>query len=358
MKCQDGVVTGIGRPLANFICYFSRTQSAHELVLFSGKKIDERLVCGFTVVVLAPCLTFFWDQWRLPRALLSHGIDLFYSPYYKVPLFTPVRIVNQVLDLMYLSFPLYRKNLGTAGRLYYATFGKAFAHKAESIITDSEHAKGDIVRLWHINPEKITVIPLGLSPRYVPVHDENLLKQSRGKFRLPEHFILYLGNFKPHKNIEFLIRLFARLATRFPDYKLVLAGPLDSYGNKMQEVAAREGIADKVVFTGIVRETDLPEALLSLADLFVFPSLYEGFGLPPLEAMAWAPRSRFRRRLPCRKWLEEPAFFLTRKTLTKPAIQLHDYYRMPHCESTTSKPGSKGQSCSGKSRLREGCAGI
>jgi glycosyltransferase involved in cell wall biosynthesis len=283
-EIQDGVVTGIGRPLANFISWFSSARTGHDLVLFSEKAIDSAISRGSEAIVLPPAaVTLLWDQWRLPRALLAHRIDLFYSPYYKVPLVTNIRIVSQVLDLVY---PPYRTALGPFRRLYYATFGRAFARKAISIITDSEHAKRDIIRLWRIAPSKITVIPLGLSARYVPVHDENLLAATRNRFHLPNRFLLYLGNFKPHKNVGFLIRVFARLALRFPDYKLVLAGPMDSHGRKMQEIAADEGIADKVVFTGIVRETDRPEALLSLADLFVFPSLYEGFGLPPLEAMA------------------------------------------------------------------------
>ena len=94
---------------------------------------------------------------------------------------------------MWIGFPFYKKSLGFIGRLYFATFGKGFAKKSINIITDSEHAKKDIIRFWKISSKKIKVIPLGLSERYVPVNDLRLLDKIRKKFHLPEKFILYLG---------------------------------------------------------------------------------------------------------------------------------------------------------------------
>jgi len=285
-EIQDGVVTGIGRSLDNFIRYFIKKEKKHELVLFSEKKLFSSFDYPARRVVIESAPTFFLDQWKLPRALKKNKIDLFYSPYYKIPLMTKIPIVNQILDLMFLVFPPYRKALGFWRRLYYATFGKAFARKSISIITDSEHAKQDIVRIWKINPEKIVVIPLGVADRYKPVDDMELLNHVRVRLRLPEKYLLYLGNFKPHKNVESLVCAFKKIAMKFQEYKLVLAGPLDSNGHRIQNLVLKEGLSDKVVFTNTIREKDQPEALLSMADLFVFPTLYEGFGLPPLEAMA------------------------------------------------------------------------
>lgn len=285
-EIQAGVITGIGRSLANFIQYFGKIEQEHCLSLFSEKDIPVDFQGHINRVILSPCRTLLWDQVRLPEAMKKENIDLFYSPYYKVPLLTGVPIVSQVLDLMFLVFPPYRKTLGIFDRFYYASFGKAFARKAISIITDSEHAKGDIVRLWHVPTEKIVVIPLGLAPIYVPVKDKRMLSHVRQKFTLPEKYILYLGNFKTHKNVESLVKAFKEIENRFPDYKLVLAGALDVNGQRIENLVVREGLSEKVVFTGIVREDDHPEALISMADLFVFPTLYEGFGLPPLEAMA------------------------------------------------------------------------
>jgi glycosyltransferase involved in cell wall biosynthesis len=285
-EIQEGVLTGIGRPLANFISYFAGHDSPHELVLFAEKKIPIPLPSRCREVILPPGPTLLWDQWKLPRQLKRERIDLFYSPYYKLPLLSFVPAVNQVLDLMYLVFPPYLRALGRFGRLYYATIGRACAHKAINVITASDHAKEDIIRLWRIRPEKIAVIPLGVADRYAPVTDQEVRARVRERFGLPERYILYLGNFKPHKNVASLVRAFTGVKKAFRDCKLVLAGPLDVHGQAIRAQVSAAGLAGDVIFTGAIHEEDLPEAILSMADLFVFPSLYEGFGIPPLEAMA------------------------------------------------------------------------
>lgn len=285
-EIENGVITGIGRSLANFIQYFSRHEKEHQLVLFSTKPIPTDPGRQIMSVTIGPCATFLWDQVQLARAIKRNSIDLFYSPYYKMPLLTKIPVVSQILDLMFLVFPPYVKSIGAFGRLYYAIFGRAFARKSVGIITDSDHAKGDIVRLWGIQPEKITVIPLGVGKRYRPVSDPAVLAEVRKKNNLPEKYILYLGNFKPHKNVETLVKAFKIIEKNHIPYMLVLAGPLDENGRRIRALVADQGLSDRVMFTGTIRESDCPEAILTMADVFVFPTLYEGFGLPPLEAMA------------------------------------------------------------------------
>jgi len=285
-EIQNGVVTGIGRSLANLINYFIKFDTKHTLILFSEKRLPVNFNGQVRQVNLNKCATFIWDQIKIPKALSEHSVDLFYSPYYKTPLLTNISIVSQILDLMFLNHPYYKNNLTVSQKLYYAIFGKAFARKSLSIITDSVHAKNDIIKLWRINPKKITVIPLGLADRYKPVTDKNLLNRIRSKLNLPQKYILYLGNFKPHKNVSSLIKAFKIVENKFPDYKLILAGTLDEHGIKTKDYVIRQDLKNKVLFTDTIREKDYPEAILSMADLFVFPTLYEGFGLPPLEAMA------------------------------------------------------------------------
>jgi glycosyltransferase involved in cell wall biosynthesis len=256
------------------------------LVLFSEKKTGFNFSCNVKNINLEKTFPFVWDQVKLPLSLKQNKIDLFYSPYYKVPLLAPTPIVNQILDLMYLNFPPYRKALRGAEKLYYTTFAKFFVKKSTSVITDSQHAKSEIINTWKIDPKKIVVIPLGLANRYKPIKDVDDLKVVQKKFNLPRKFIFYLGNFKPHKNVKSLVKAFKKIEDKFPDYKLVLAGTLDEHGMKLKNFVENIGIAERVVFTNTIRENDSPEALLSLAEVFVFPTLYEGFGLPPLEAMA------------------------------------------------------------------------
>ncbi len=285
-EIQDGIVTGIGRPLANFIEYFECHEEEHTLFLFAEKRIPTDFTGNVRTVIIGTCPTFLWDQWKLPRALRTHNIDLLYSPYYKIPLLTGIPVISQILDVMYLIFPPYRKALGVFGRLYYAIFGRAFSRRAIRIITDSEHAKQDIMNLWKVNADKIVVIPLGLAGRYAPVKDKELLSRVRESLGLPDKYLLYLGNFKPHKNVESLIKAFSCIEGEIPECMLVLAGPLDANGLRVRELATKQGIAERVFFTDTIREDDRPEALLTMAELFIFPTLYEGFGLPPLEAMA------------------------------------------------------------------------
>ena len=148
-EIQDGVTTGIGRSLSNFINYFAQNERKHELILYSEKRIPFNWNCNIHSAILTKIRVPFWDQWKLPKALADHKIDLFYSPYYKIPLLTKTPIVNQILDLMFISFHPYRKKMRFHRKLYYSSFGKIFASKSINIITDSDHAKKDIVRLSH-----------------------------------------------------------------------------------------------------------------------------------------------------------------------------------------------------------------
>jgi glycosyltransferase involved in cell wall biosynthesis len=285
-EIQNGVITGIGRSLYHFIDYFSKNEFKHQLVLFSEKKLALNFNNNIENIVIAKCPTFIWDQVKLPLALNRHQINLFYSPYYKIPLLSRVPTVSQILDLMFLIHPFYKNNLTVIEKVYYSFFGRAFAKKAFRIITDSEHAKNDIVRLWNIDPLKIVVIPLGTADRYRPVTDKELLNQVRKRLKLPDKYLLYFGNFKPHKNVDFLLKAYGRLPQEIRrQYKLVLAGRKDAHCIELEKRAGQLKIENNVIFTGFIFEDDLP-TLYSAASLFIFPSLYEGFGLPPLEAMA------------------------------------------------------------------------
>ena len=180
-EIQDGVITGIGRSLSNFIQYFGDNELKHKLFLFSEKELKIDRNTNIENIALKENSTFIWDQWKLPKSMKNCNIDLFYSPYYKIPLLSDIPTVGQILDLMFLIHPDYKNNLPISHKLYYAIFGRAFAKKSLSIITDSEHAKNDIIKLWNVNPQKIVVIPLGLAYRYRPVKDKQLLNQVRKK---------------------------------------------------------------------------------------------------------------------------------------------------------------------------------
>lgn len=285
-EIENEVSTGIGRPLANFLTCTAHPEDDDHYVLFSSRPAPFPLNRKMENVVVKERFTFYWDQVQLPRAIRSQHLDLFYSPYYKIPLLAHCRKVSSILDLMYLAFPEYRKKLSLPARLYYHTFGKKCAEQADRILTCSDHSKRDIVRLYGVDAEKIVVIPLSVGDMYRPEPYARRIEALKTRFGIVGRYILYLGNFKPHKNVRNIILSFDKVAREIADLKLVLAGPKTHTYPELRRLVEEMSLGDKVIFTGTILEKDRPHLLYSGAEVFVMPSLYEGFGLPPAEAMA------------------------------------------------------------------------
>jgi len=149
----------------------------------------------------------------------------------------------------------------------------------------SRTVKADVERHLPIPAERVRVVPLAAAPSYYPLDDPPRMAAVRAKYSLPDRFVLNVGALEPGKNQATLLRAFARLKGSGPERALVIAGPPAWRYERLLRLVDKLGLADQVLFPGYVAAEDLP-ALYNLADLFVFPSLYEGFGLPPLEAMA------------------------------------------------------------------------
>jgi glycosyltransferase involved in cell wall biosynthesis len=160
------------------------------------------------------------------------------------------------------------------------------ARRADAIITVSESAKRDIVRLYGSQAERIHVVHEAAAPAFQPIRDPAVLERVRRRYDLAERFILYVGTIEPRKNLPKLIEGFAsrRKSGQLP-HQLVCAGPYGWLSRDIEDLIDRLQIEDAVRFTGYVPFDDLA-TLYSLAEMFVFPSLYEGFGLPVIEAMA------------------------------------------------------------------------
>ena len=155
---------------------------------------------------------------------------------------------------------------------------------ADAIIAVSQSTKSDLLQLACIPPEKISVVSLGVDPRFRPVKNEDDLRSVRRKYKLPRPFILFIGMIEPRKNLETLVDSY--LSGHFFDrFDMVLAGSLGwGYSPLLQKIAT-SGKADRIHLPGYVEDRDLP-ALYSAAEVFVYPSIFEGFGLPVLESMA------------------------------------------------------------------------
>jgi glycosyltransferase involved in cell wall biosynthesis len=230
----------------------------------------------------------WFEQVSFARACRSAGVDLCHVPYFASPLFPTVPTVVTVHDLIPLLLPLYR---GSVLVRLYTQLVVAAARRADQVITDSLHSKGDIVKHLRVPPQRVHVIYLAAHPSYRPIEDESVLAAARSKYGLPPRYILYLGGFDQRKNLYALLQAYARLCKSLGDGApaLVVAGRLPLVDTPLfpapQKMATELDIVQKVIFTGWVAEEDKP-ALYSGALFLAFLSLYEGFGLMPLEAMS------------------------------------------------------------------------
>jgi glycosyltransferase involved in cell wall biosynthesis len=225
------------------------------------------------------------EQITVPRDLRRERADLFHAPHYVLPPLTPCKSVVTIHDCIHLRFPQYLPNkLGYAyarGSLWMAT------HQSNRILTVSEASKRDILNYFTVPPGKIDVIYNGIDERFSELPAEDDVERVRERYQLDHPFILYAGNIKPHKNLERTIEAFhlLRRSSEFEQVKFVIIGDEIAKYAALRHAVHRHKLHKYVRFFGFVPDRTLA-ILYRLAAVFVFPSLYEGFGLPPLEAMA------------------------------------------------------------------------
>lgn len=277
-------VTGIGRFVLNFLNGIKVEGKDHEYILF----LNERNYFDIEVptikkVVIREDSTLTWDQILLPSALKKEKIDLLFSPYFKAPLLAPCKVIISILDVIPFAIDPYKSSIKT--RLNRIAI-KMFSHKAKKIITISDYSKKEITYYFKIPDEKIEVIYPGVGADFMPVQDPERRFQVKRGYRISGEYILYVGNLKPHKNLIRLLHAYSLLPEHIrKDFQLVIAGKKDENYGLLSKKAIEIGIKEKVIFTDFIPDKDLP-ILYSGASIFIFPSLYEGFGYPVLEAMA------------------------------------------------------------------------
>ena len=192
------------------------------------------------------------------------------------------RCVVTVHDLAYLKFP---ERFSAARRLYYRTSMVRGARRAAHVIADSESTRRDLVELGGIPAERITVVHLGVENTFAPVDDDAVLARVREKYSLPPRFFLFVGTIEPRKNVACIVEAYTQLADGLDDIDLVIAGRRGWKFGPLYAQIERAELTDRILMPGRIDDKDLA-AVYSCAEAFVWPTIYEGFGLPLLEAMA------------------------------------------------------------------------
>jgi glycosyltransferase involved in cell wall biosynthesis len=279
---------GIGTYIRNLVTQLARIDRTTEYVLFC-KPQDEtelsNLASNFRAVVETAPPYSVAEQVRIPMAIRREHADLFHAPHYVLPPLINCRSVVTIHDTIHLMFPQY-----LPGRLAYGYARTSLwiaTRRSNRILTVSETSKSDILRRFRVPADKVTVIYNAIDERLSQEPPEEAFERVRIRYQLRDPFALYVGNIKPHKNLERLIDAFDRLR-RQPGYdslKLVIIGDEISRYQGLRRAVHHYKLHKHVRFFGFV-PVDTLSVLYRLASVFVFPSLYEGFGLPPLEAMA------------------------------------------------------------------------
>jgi glycosyltransferase involved in cell wall biosynthesis len=280
---------GIGTYVRNLLRHLSRIdQETEYAVLCQGQdcSIVSELGENFRAVAESSPGYSVREQITVPRDLRREHADLFHTPHYVLPPLTPCRSVVTIHDCIHLRFPQYLPN--RLGYAYARSFLWMATHHSNRVITVSEASKRDILEYFNVPPAKIDVIYNGIDERFGEPPAEEDVTRVRERYQLIDPFILYAGNIKPHKNLGRLIEAFHILRHNGPAFehvKLVIIGDEIAKYAALRHAVHRHKLHKHVRFFGFVSNQTLA-VLYRLAAVFVFPSLYEGFGLPPLEAMA------------------------------------------------------------------------
>ena len=229
-----------------------------------------------------PGLRLIWEQTYFSRLIREANVDLLHSLHYTRPLrlFCP-----SIVTFHDMTFFLYPELHTRTKRIFFPQAIKSSSRRADFVITVSESTRQDAIRLLGLSPDRVITIQHGVDRSFRPLNTIEFGKRVAYKYRLPSKFILYVGLIEPRKNLPLLINAYKKLVDNGTDHNLVLVGRFGWMFDELLQQIEKLSLTDKVILTGYVEQEDLP-MVYNLCDLFVYPTLYEGFGLPALEAMA------------------------------------------------------------------------
>jgi len=275
---------GIGQYILRLTQALAAIDPDDEFIIFKSRKDKTPIVSqsNFKTERLWTPSHHRFERWAMSLELLPFTLDVLHSPDFIPPARARCASVITMHDLAFLKYPRF---LTRDSARYYGQVDLA-ARQADHIIAVSESTKRDTVQLLGVPEEKITVIHEAAHPLFTPVTNVDALRRVRERHHLPENFILFVSTVEPRKNLPTLLRAFRRLRDHYKsDAVLAIAGNRGWLFEEVDRVVNELELAEAVRFLGGVPNEELVY-LYNAAKLFVLPSFYEGFGLPPLEAMA------------------------------------------------------------------------